>query len=367
MRFLTIALVLFLFVACQVEKKTENKPSYQFYLGTYTDGDAQGIYKCSMTSDGVIKEIRVVAKSNNPSFLAFDADKKHLLAVNEVSQNGVGTVEAYRIKKDTLEYISKSSSGGAHPCHISLSKDGIVAVSNYSGGNIGWLRIGQDGKLSELLHLSQHNNADDTSVLSHAHSAWFLEGSQEVMAVDLGTDELWQYSFALNDDSLNVTLLNKHSLAKGAGPRHMAEHPNGKYLYVINELSNSITTLNKNERGEWQIGASISTLPADFDGESYCADVRISADGRFLYGSNRGHNSIVIFSIANDGSLKLLAHESVRGDHPRNFSLTPDGELLLVANKNTNNIVSFKRDKTSGLLELASEIKTPSPVCILFE
>lgn len=365
MRFLLIILTLLLVISCRIDN-TNCNTAYSFYLGTYTDGDSQGIYKCSLNSDGSIDDINLVAESNNPSFLAFDGDKKHLLAVNEVNENGFGTVESYLIKKDSLEFINRSSSGGAHPCHISMNKNGIIAVANYTGGNIGWLSMGQDGCLSELLELSQHNKMNDTNVVAHAHSAWFT-GGNEMMAVDLGTDELWQYSFALHDDYLEVKLKVKHALAKGSGPRHLVQHLNGKYLYVINELNNTVTELDKDEEGKWHVGTSISTLPADFNGESYCADVRISADGRFLYGSNRGHNSIVIYAIADDGSLDLIGHESVRGDHPRNFALTPDGEFLLVANKNTNNIVSYKRNAETGLLKFVSEFNTPSPVCILFE
>ena len=156
-------------------------------------------------------------------------------------------------------------------------------------------------------------------------------------------------------------------MASSAGPRHLTFHPNKKWIYVINELNWTITHLEKNENGTYKKKLTIPTTPEEFTDENTCADIHISADGKFLYASNRGHNSIVIYSInAQDGSLTLVGHESTKGQGPRNFSLSPDNDYLLVANQITNNIVSFKRDKSTGLLTFVHQIKAPTPVCILF-
>jgi len=153
----------------------------------------------------------------------------------------------------------------------------------------------------------------------------------------------------------------------GAGPRHLVFHPNGKWIYVLNELDCTVTLIIKSDDDKYTKGVSISTLPADYSEPSKCADIHISSDGKFLYASNRGHNSIAIYDVdGNSGTLKFIEHELTRGDSPRNFSLSPDEKYLLVANQNTNNIVSFKRDLTNGLLEYVSQIKAPKPVCILF-
>jgi 6-phosphogluconolactonase len=153
----------------------------------------------------------------------------------------------------------------------------------------------------------------------------------------------------------------------GDGPRHLTFHPNNKWIYILNELSGVVTIVQKNSTGQYEKGVSISTLPDDFEDSNTSADIHISSDGKFLYASNRGHNSIVIYNVNElDGSLTLITHESTKGDAPRNFSLSPDENYLLVANQLTNNIISFKRDETTGLLQFVDEIEVPAPVCILF-
>jgi len=241
-------------------------------------------------------------------------------------------------------------------------------AANYSGDNVGLLKLNSNGELSELLDVQQHSGkgSTDRQEAPHAHSAWF-DGDDIVISVDLGTNELWFSHLDTNREKLIPSNPQKLKMEPGAGPRHLALHPNGKWIYVVNELDCTVTRLLKKGNGIYEKGGSISTLPTNFTEANYCADIHISSDGKFVYASNRGHNSIAIFHVnINDGILKAIAHQDVKGEWPRSFVLSPDENFLFVANQYTNNIVSFKRDKNTGLLEFVDEAEAPSPVCILF-
>jgi 6-phosphogluconolactonase len=357
--------------SCQPSKKTTqmSTSTSTFFLGTYTDGDSQGIYKLEMDSLGQLKMLGLAAKSQNPSYLAFANNGATLLVADEMEfENGKGSVESYQIG-DSLSLISSKPSGGAHPCFVTANAHGVVLTANYSSGNIGYLQVNEKGELSDLLDVQQHKGSGTVSGRQddpHAHSVWFQPNSNRLVAIDLGTNELWISSIDTMKHQF-LPCISKVALADGAGPRHLVFHPNGKFAYVISELDNTISTFQIAENKEFKLLSILSSLPADFDGYSATADIHISSDGKFLYGSNRGHNSIAIFKVLENGSLKSIGFESTRGDHPRNFSLSPDEKFLLVANKNTNNIVCFQRDSQSGLLTFVDEVKAPSPVCILFE
>ncbi|WP_054717999.1 lactonase family protein [Marinifilum fragile] len=361
----TIILVLISIFALSCNQSKEKKmtqAAYSIYIGTYTDTNSKGIYKIAMNKSGKFGELSLQAETKNPSFLCFANKGKNLLAINEInSLDGVGSVESYKIG-DQLELISRKSSGGAHPCFVT-EKEGIVLTANYTGGNTGLLRVDEKGNLSELMDVNQHKGSgtvEGRQDAPHAHSIWFHPNKDRVIAVDLGTNELW--TSTIKDDKFDHT--ERIVMPEGSGPRHLAFHPNGKFIYVINELSNTITLL----KGEsLQTIDNVNTLPQAFEGSSFTADIHISSDGKFLYGSNRGHNSIVIYAVLEDGRLELIGHESTRGEHPRNFSLSPDEKFLLVANQNTNNLVCFKRNKETGLLTFIDETKAPKPVCVLFE
>jgi len=368
---LLIASILII-AACQnsKSKSSMNQENYSFFLGTYTDSDSKGIYKLEMDTAGHIKMLGLVAETKNPSFLTFANNQRTLLAINEISlDNNMGTVESYQVK-DSLKLISRKPSGGAHPCFVTANDAGVVLTANYTGGNIGYLQLNQNGELSDLLDVNQHTGSGTHPKRQnepHAHSVWFQPNSNNIIAADLGTNELWISSIDSTTNKFVPAKKERVALPDGAGPRHLAFHPNGKFCYVINEIDNTISIFTISDHKELSLVENVSTLPANFDGVSNTADIHISKDGKFLYGSNRGHNSIVIFEIQDNAELKLVGFESTRGDHPRNFSLSPDDKFLLVANKNTNNIVSFKRDTATGLLTFVAEIKAPSPVCILFE
>ncbi|BDD12551.1 6-phosphogluconolactonase (plasmid) [Fulvitalea axinellae] len=346
--------------------KSSGGDSYPFYVGTYTKGESEGIYRYILGKDGELRKVALAAVSENPSFLALSSDRKYLLAVNE---NAEGTVESFQVKGDSLLLVNSSSSGGAHPCFVSTNNQGYILTANYTGGNVGLLKMGERGKLSGLLDVQQHSGkgSTDRQTAPHAHSARFAPKDKGVISVDLGTNELWFSKISDSDKKLMPTEPRKLGMAPGAGPRHLAFHPKNNWLYVVNELDCTVTQLVETESGKYEKAKSVSTLPEGFDGQNTCADIHATADGKFVYVSNRGDESIAIFGVdAENGALSLVGHEKVRGKSPRNFALSPDENFLIVANQLTNNIISFKRDKETGLLTYVSEIGAPTPVCILF-
>lgn len=355
--------------SCQKKNSIENR-QYPFFVGTYTNtGTSQGIYRYLLDKDGGLKRIGLASKIENPSFLAFSSNKKFLLAVSEINRDNTGTISSFLISGDSLLFMNQSSSGGADPCFVSVNNNGYVLVANYTGGNVGLLRLNAKGELSPLLDVEKHIGFGTTEQQQspHAHSVWFEPVDNKIISVDLGTNQLW---FSRLDTALNILVPSNTqtlNLNLSAGPRHLVFHPNGKWIYVVNELDCTVTKVFRFEDGKYEMGSSVSTLPEGYSEPNACADIHISSNGEFLYASNRGHNSIAIFQVdESNGDLKLIGHQPTNGDWPRNFSLSPDENYLLVANQNTNNIVSFKRDKTTGLLEYVSQVEAPSPVCILF-
>ncbi len=372
---------------------------YSFYVGTYTDGESEGIYKYSLDKYGALKKMGLAAVAENPSFLAWGPNRKYLVAVNETNKEGAGTVESYRVRGDSLALISQRSSGGAHPCFVSVNESGYVLTANYTGGNVGLLGLNQNGELSELLDVEQHTGkgTSDRQEGPHAHSAWFVpaegergqsdpEGSDStvsdptvsdptesdsygpaVISVDLGTNELWFSHLDNTQQKLIASNPPTLKMQTGAGPRHLAFHPNGKWIYVLNELDGTVVMVQQNSTGVYFKGDPISTLPYEFTGTNKSADIHISSDGKFVYASNRGPNDLVIFEVnPENGSLSLVGRQSTQGEGPRNFALSPDGQFLLVANQGTDNIVAFRRNPSTGLLKYSGEIEVPAPVCILF-
>lgn len=342
-------------------------PGFSFYVGTYTGQGSRGIYKCRMHKDGTLELSGLAAETENPSYLALSHCGEFLLAVNENSPSG--TVASFRIKDDSLVPVSRQVSGGEHPCYVSINEAGYVLTANYSSGSVGLLKIGSNGELSEILDIQQHKGKGltDRQKGPHAHSVYFETGTSRIISADLGTNKIW---FSVLD-TLHARLLPSKqeslSMAPGAGPRHIAFHPDGNYIYVINELNSTVTLVEKDPNGEFVRGPSYTTLPVGYEGPNYCADIHISSDGRFVYASNRGHNSIANFRVEPvTGALDLAGHSPSSGEWPRNFTLSPCEDYLLVANQHSDNIVSFKRDISTGFLYAIDTIDMPSPVCIAF-
>jgi len=346
------------------------------YVGTYTKGMADGIFVYSFNDhSGRLTDLKIPVKSNNPSFLTISPNKKFLYAVGELDnlgENQSGGISAYQIgKKYRLSLINQVLTYGANPCHISLSPNGKKLIaSNYTGGNLSIFNILPNGGISELVQRIQHegSGADPKRQAEpHAHSAKFNSTGKLVFAADLGTDEFKIYQVDKNDSSIIPYSQPYLKMAPGAGPRHFDLSADGRYIYVINELNSTITVLMK-YGGEWKQVQNIRTVPKDFKDINACADIHLSADERFVYGSNRGHNSIAVFSREpNSGKLELIENVSVEGNWPRNFTLDPSGKFMLVANQKSNDITIFKVDKLSGRLKFTGH-KTPneSPVCLQF-
>jgi 6-phosphogluconolactonase len=352
----------------------QNNGKQKFYVGTFTSEGAKGIYLCEFnygTGEIVLKQ--TFPGVDNPNFLKVSPDKKYLYVVNrapkEIESTG-GYISAYEIEKSgTLNFINKQLSNGADPCHVDVSKDGkFVAVANYGGGNTALYPVSENGSLmlaSSIITNEGSSVNKSRQTKPFAHSIKFSPFENKVFSADLGTDQL--NIFELEGDKLVQNGQKFVKLDAGAGPRHFDFHPKGNFIYVINELNSTITSL-KRVGENWEKIQVISTLPDDFNGTSYCADIHVSADGKYLYGSNRGHNSIAVFEINNETKqLKSSGFVSVEGDWPRNFSLSPDGNFMLVANQKSGNITVFKINKTTGMPEfIGKEIKIPAPVCIEF-
>lgn len=341
------------------------------YVGTYTSSTSEGIYVYRMDQlSGELKRVGS-AKSENPSFLAIDPRKRFLYAVNETT---TGAVSAFKIDRQTfaLEFLNQQPSAGGDPCHLVVDERGkTLLLANYTGGNVAVLPIQRDGSLGPASDVEQHEGSGPREQQKgpHAHCIRLDRFNRHAFAADLGNDKVMIYRFNAGAGKLEPANQPFAALHQGAGPRHLVLHPNGKYLYVINELDSSLTTFRYDAaKGTLTAFESLSTLPRDFIGKSYCADVHVSRSGRFLYGSNRGHNNIVVFAIdPRSGRLTLVEHVSTGGNWPRNFTLDPSGRFLLVANQRSDNVVTFRIDPQTGRLTPTGQItEIPVPVCLQF-
>ncbi len=340
------------------------------FVGTYTknmgwvNGKAKGIYTCRMNNQtGELTVIDCTTDIQNPSFLTISPNKKYLYAVAENggdASNRYGSVVAYKINEGgKLLKINEIPSYGAAPCHISTDKKGkFVFVANYSTGTIASYGIKADGSLMDSICVIK-----EAGEKPFAHQIFESPDGAAVFTIDKGSDKIFIYDKAADG---KLKLKNSVATAAGAGPRHFDFSPNLKFGYVINELSSTINAYSfnasKNELKELQ---SIGTLPSDFKGQNTTAEIFVHPSGRFVYGSNRGHNSIAIFKITESGTLELVGHEPTQGKTPRSFIISPDGKLLLVANQNSDNVVAFSIDLTTGKLKATGKNSViMTPVCL---
>ena len=348
--------------SCKVE---ESKNEEVLFVGTYTDNGSEGIYRFNLNLDtGELVKKSIAAKIKNPSYIAFSPDKNSLYAVSEVDdfKKEDGSITTFRVKDTTLVEIDMQSTYGANPCYVGVADDGkLVAVANYTGGNVAVYNALENGNLNPSPQVIDHKVLDTTKT-AHAHMSSFLNG--ELIVSDLGLDRIKKYSPSKGEfvPSKQKQLV----VAEGAGPRHFVTSNNAEFLYVINELNATITMFQK-EDGKYYGKKTYDIVASDFEGESFCADIHLSPDGKFLYGTNRGENTVVIFKVdETTGKLELVGRESVKGDWPRNFTIDPTGKYVLVANQRSNNIVVFNRDAKNGTLSFVSQVDLPSPVCLKF-
>lgn len=348
------------------------------YFGTYTRGESKGIYVSRFdTAGGQFGSIQLAAETPSPSFLAIHPNKRFLFAVSELYETGGpkgGAVSAFEIDRASgkLTFLNKASSRGGGPCHLAIDKTGkFIAVANYGTGSTAVLPIGEDGRLGEASGFQQHSGSSVDPKRQkgpHAHSVNFSPDNRFLMVADLGLDQVLVYRFDAATGTIDPNDPPYATVKPGGGPRHFTFHPNGRFAYAINEMGNTVTAFAYDaKRGALKELQTITTLPKDFTGTNHTAEVLAHPSGRFLYGSNRGHNSIAVFSIDRKGTLTSVEQTSTQGEVPRNFNLDPTGAWLLAANQNTDNVVVFRIDQKTGRLEPNGQsARVVAPVCIKF-
>ena len=349
------------------------------YFGTYTGAESKGIYTAIFDrSNGSFRNLELAAESKNPSFLAIHPSLKSLYAVSEVSDSDgkpTGAITAFSIDPQTgkLTKLNSQSSGGTGPCHVTIDKTGKTALAaNYGGGSVIALPIETDGKLGQPGSVMQHQGSSvnpQRQKEPHAHSIYPDPSNRFAVSADLGLDQVLIYALDVGKSQLKPNQTPFAKVDGGSGPRHFAFHPNAKFGYVINELANTVVVFQwDSEAGKLTPVQKITTLPADWKEPSYTAEVQVHPSGKFLYGSNRGHNSLAIFQIdPQTGLLTAVGHQLTGGKAPRNFGIDPSGHFVLAENQDSDSVHVFKVDQQTGKLsETGNVLKVGKPVCVKF-
>lgn len=347
--------------------------TFRLYVGTYTlpmsfvKGQGMGIYTCSFDSEnGTLQKITETA-ADNPSYLALHPSGLFLYAVHEISEAKQPTfdaISAYAVDAETgaLRLLNRQPCLGGSPCHVAVDPSRRwVYVAAYAGGDVAAYPLGEDGRLGAY---TAHITHVQEGKVAHAHSITPSPSGEYALACDLGLDCVFVYRL----DRLSGGLIPHQELAlsTGSGPRHLDFHPGGNFVYVINELDATLSVLGwEPVGGRLEVLQTITTLPAGFSGRGWCADVHVHPNGRFVYGSNRGDSSLVIYRVEQgSGKLSLVGFESTRGKTPRSFVLDPQGKWLLAANQDSGDVAVFRIDRRSGRLAYRGCIEIPSPVCL---
>tara|TARA_R110002050_G_scaffold33846_7_gene85807 strand:- start:47919 stop:49067 length:1149 start_codon:yes stop_codon:yes gene_type:complete len=376
--YLMFIILSMLVVGCKNQPKKANltadqqeieKEGLKLLVGTFAEGEEQGIYQVDFnTETGELSNRRHVAKENKPGYLYLSKDGERVYSSNGTKP---GSVSAFQWNKDktALTRVANLPSKGDGACYVGVSPDeNLLAAANYSSGSIVLYPIDKKGVVLDAPQGIQHSGSGPhpNQNSAHAHCVQFSKNGKFLYAVDLGIDQVLTYP--INSEKKLAKAEVGLQLDPGDGPRHLVFHPTENKVFVINELSSTVVSASVDqETGVFTKIDKKSTLPDDYQEFNACADIHISKDGKFLYASNRGHNSIAVYSVSESGNLKLLTIESVQGDWPRNFTLSPDGRYLLVANQKSNSITVFKVDQKTGLLEFTgNEIAVSQPVCLKF-
>ena len=362
-------------LSAQAQRTDANEPLV--FICAFASGDDGAIHAYQLELDaGRLKPVHRTKDVKQPFFMAVSPDKKFLYSTHAAGQFGGKEheqVAAYEIIRRTgrLKLLNRQSALGSSTCYLDIDATGkTVVVANYATGSVASLPVQEDGSLSKASSLIQHKGSSIDPARQqapHAHCIVVSPDNRFVYAVDLGLDQVLGYRLEAASAKLSPNRQPFVRTPPGAGPRHLTFHPNGRHVYVINELDNSVTVFGY-ESGSGMLieRQTISTLPEDFSGTSYCADLKITPNGRFLYGTNRGHDSIAAYRIGDDGRLTLLAIQPSLGKGPQNLAITPGGELLLCANLGGDNVAVFRIDpKTGGLTGVDQPVSMPSPSCIM--
>lgn len=350
------------------------------YVGTYTRAPSKGIYAFRLQANGELTPMGaagLAAETENPSFLAVHPNQRFLYAVNELSRYGgqeAGSVSAFAIDGATgaLTLLNRVSSRGGGPCHLSIDATGRwLFVANYGGGSVAAFPLQQDGKLGEASAFFQHAGSSVNKARQsgpHGHAVTVSPDNRFVLAADLGLDRVIAYRV---DPKTGLAEADAHvtAIASGSGPRHVAFRPDGRFVYVLNEMfSNVVAFRYDSARGALVELQTLSTLPDGFTGENSGAEIVAHPGAKFVYASNRGHDSIAGFRIdAERGTLTALDRVSTQGKTPRSFAIDPSGRFLLAANQNSGTVVVFRIDPESGALTpTGTVLQVPSPVSVVF-
>ena len=367
--FITLSLV----ITTILMANAQSPKTYNLIVGTYTNpGKSNGMYVYTFNSE--TGELTYKAESSaikNPSFLAVSNDRKHVYAVSEV---GDGSVNAFRYDPASgkLEFVNSAPAGGNSPCYVSVdNKNKFAFVGNYGGGSLSAVPINPDGSLSDKVQFIQHQGSSinkGNQEKPHVHATLLSKDGKYLFVPDLGTDKINIYQVdAAKAQPLTPASQPFVSVTPGSGPRHFTFHPNGKWAFLIQEITGVVTAF-EYSNGKLTARESVTLVSPGSTGRIDAADIHVSPDGKFLYGSLRGDiNEIVICSIDNGGKLALAGRQSTLGKTPRNFAIDPTGKFLLVANQNSDKIIVFKRDEKTGLLAATgTKISIGAPVCLVF-
>jgi len=370
---IAIALI---FVLCSIHlvHSQSNNKSYSLLIGTYTKTSTNdGIYVYNFNSQtGEVNLKSKVSGEENPSYLAISKDGKHVYAVNEVRNGGISSF-LFNQTSGELTYLNRVGSGGDSPCYVSVDdKNKYVFAGNYGSGSLAAIPLKEDGSLGTDPQFIQHEGSSIDKGRQqgpHVHCTVLSPDNHYLLTPDLGTDKVSIYQFDASKISQPLSPAEPAfvSVKAGSGPRHITFHPNSKYAYLIHEMGSMISVFDY-KKGQLIEKQTITMLSPDFKGKVGAADIHISPDGKFLYGSNRGNaNELVIYSINKKGLLSYVGRQPAQGKAPRNFAIDPSGNFLLVANQDSNEIIIFKRDKKTGLLTpVGGKIQISKPVCLKF-
>lgn len=345
--------------------------NYNLVVGTYTNEcDSKGIYVFDFnTATAQFKRKDNTEKVASPSYLSVSADNKFIYSVNEDGAKSTVSAFKYNPVKGKLDFLNKKDSKGEDPCYIINDEKNII-VANYSGGTISVFGKKADGSLDNTRQVISHTGSSvnkERQEKAHVHMVYFSPDKKYVFVNDLGTDKIYIYNYNPNGGDKTLQLKESISANPGSGPRHLIFNPNGIFFYVLHELDGSIVSYSY-ENGIAVKIQEDTLVPEGFTGENGAADIHFSNDGKFLYATNRGDaNTISVFRVHANGMLNRVQQVSTQGVSPRNFTIDPKDNYVLVANQKSNNIVIFKRDKTTGMLEDTTQrIEVCSPACLVF-
>ncbi|SJZ48588.1 lactonase family protein [Sediminibacterium ginsengisoli] len=360
-------------ITCVLLTFQANAQQYYLFAGTYTNAnESKGIYVYKFDAEtGAVTWISNTDSCTNPSYITLSRNGKYLYSVNETGRDKPGRVSAFSFSKSdgSLTLLNTQPSGGDDPCFVTTDKKGKwLFAANYSGGNLSAFRLNKNGSLQPYTQLIQHQGSSINQKRqdkAHVHSTFITPDQRYILAADLGMDIIARYHFDENREE-PLKRISSTAVEAGSGPRHIAFHPRKSFVYLISELSGTVTVY-ADIHGGLIKQQTIATHPDDFKGQPGSADIHLSPDGHFLYASNRGEeNNLAIFSVdKKSGLLTKVGYQAIPGTGPRNFIIDPKGKFLLVANQKTNNIVIYKRDEQTGLLQqLPQQVNLPAPVCL---